>query len=250
MKNEPAIPNSVIEFCYKDSKFDRKATVQKFSKLNVPQSRIYRVMDYVDHLSKKLNKQKPGREMSVTTPDLTSKVDNLFLKQPNLTVHAAAEKLKLSQLVAEAKRPNIAVLGQSKVRWTGFGEHRLASEQMLLYSGFPGNNAPHEKGVGFLFSPVAYKLLMEWQPMSERISWPDSGRLLESYVFSMEPSKTQALQFMIQRYDDDFIGLLESDTEDLVETDDDEMIGTNSDTDSDDNEDQQEDFFLAKSGMR
>ncbi|KAF2883933.1 hypothetical protein ILUMI_22225 [Ignelater luminosus] len=40
--------------------------------------------------------------------------------------------------------------------------------------------------------------------------------------------------------DDDFIGLLESDTEGLVETDDDvedEIIGTNSDNDSDDNED-------------
>ncbi|KAF2895547.1 hypothetical protein ILUMI_10628 [Ignelater luminosus] len=95
MKNEPAIPNSVIEFYYKDGKFDRKATVQKFSKLNVLQSRIYRVMDYVDHPSKKLNKQKPGQKKSVTTSALTSKVDRLFLKQPNLTVRAAAEKLKI-----------------------------------------------------------------------------------------------------------------------------------------------------------
>ncbi|KAF2884419.1 hypothetical protein ILUMI_21743 [Ignelater luminosus] len=67
MKNEPAIPNSVSEFYYKDSKFDRKARVQKFSKLNVPQSRIYRVMDYVDHPSKKLNKQKPGRKNQENT---------------------------------------------------------------------------------------------------------------------------------------------------------------------------------------
>ncbi|KAF2891172.1 hypothetical protein ILUMI_15001 [Ignelater luminosus] len=94
MKNEPAIPNSVIEFYYKDSKFDRKAIVQKFWKLNVPQSRIYHVMDYVDHPSKKINKQKPGRKKFITTPALTSKVDRLFLKQPNLTVRAAAEKIK------------------------------------------------------------------------------------------------------------------------------------------------------------
>ncbi|KAF2903608.1 hypothetical protein ILUMI_02579 [Ignelater luminosus] len=61
---------------------------------NISKSRIYRVMDYVDHPSKKLNKQKPGRKKSVTTPALTSKVDRLFLKQPNLTVRAAAEKFK------------------------------------------------------------------------------------------------------------------------------------------------------------
>ncbi|KAF2892793.1 hypothetical protein ILUMI_13381 [Ignelater luminosus] len=74
MKNEPAIPNSVVEFYYKDSKFDRKATVQKFSKLNVLQSRIYRVMDYVDHTSKKLNKQQPGRKQTLKDVDFLSRL--------------------------------------------------------------------------------------------------------------------------------------------------------------------------------
>lgn len=60
-------------------------------------------------------------------------------------------------------------------------------------------------------------------------------------------------QVLEESDDDDFIELLEFDTEDLAETNDDvedEIIGTNSDYDSDNNEDREKDFFLAKSGMK
>jgi hypothetical protein len=76
---------------------------------------------------------------------------------------------KLAQVAAEANRLNVSIMGLSETRWTEFGEHVLASKQVLLYSGIRGTNAPHEKGVGFLLSPNAHKSLMEWQPVNERI---------------------------------------------------------------------------------
>lgn len=76
---------------------------------------------------------------------------------------------KLAQLAAEAGRLNITILGLSETRWTDFGEKKLASGQIFLYSGLRGNKPPHEKGVGFLLSPLASKGLMEWHPVSERI---------------------------------------------------------------------------------
>ncbi|KAF2896250.1 hypothetical protein ILUMI_09927 [Ignelater luminosus] len=60
-------------------------------------------------------------------------------------------------------------------------------------------------------------------------------------------------QLLEESDDDDFIALLEFDTEDLVETDCDikhEIIGTNSVNDSDNNEDQQKDFYLVKSKIK
>lgn len=73
---------------------------------------------------------------------------------------------KLEQLAAEAEKLKVHILGLSETRWTGFGEKKLATGQCFLYS---GNSTLHEKGVGFLLSPAAYKGLMEWQPINERI---------------------------------------------------------------------------------
>jgi hypothetical protein len=76
---------------------------------------------------------------------------------------------KLNQLAYEANRLNIEILGISETRWTGYGEHKLASKQVFIYSGIQYQNAPHEKGVGILLSPSAFNALMEWSPVNERI---------------------------------------------------------------------------------
>lgn len=80
---------------------------------------------------------------------------------------------RTEQLSKEALRLNIPILGLSEVRWTEFGEETLNNEHTLLYSGLQGDNAPHEKGVGFLLNRHAYSSLMEWTlewtPVYERI---------------------------------------------------------------------------------
>lgn len=46
----------------------------------------------------------------------------------------------------------LRMLGLSEVCWANFGEHKLPSGQVLLYSGIRGTNAPWHWGVGFLLS--------------------------------------------------------------------------------------------------
>lgn len=63
----------------------------------------------------------------------------------------------------------LEILGLSEVRWPNFGEHRLPSGQILLYSGLRGEHAPRHRGVGFLLSAQAHAALMKWEPINERI---------------------------------------------------------------------------------
>lgn len=63
----------------------------------------------------------------------------------------------------------LEILGLSEVRWPNFGEHRIPSGQILLYSGLRGEHAPRHRGVGFLLSAQAYAALMKWEPINERI---------------------------------------------------------------------------------
>ncbi|XP_058448607.1 craniofacial development protein 2-like [Malaya genurostris] len=76
---------------------------------------------------------------------------------------------KLAQLANEAHRMKLEILGLSEVRWPNFGEHRIPSGQILLYSGLRGEHAPRHRGVGFLLSAQAHSALMKWEPISERI---------------------------------------------------------------------------------
>ncbi|XP_058811258.1 craniofacial development protein 2-like [Topomyia yanbarensis] len=80
-----------------------------------------------------------------------------------------AQQGKLAQLANEACRMKLEILGLSEVRWPNFGEHRLLSGQLLLYSGLRGEHAPRHRGVGFLLSAHAYPVLMKWEPINERI---------------------------------------------------------------------------------
>ena len=80
-----------------------------------------------------------------------------------------AQQGKLAQLAREASRLKLEILGLSEVRWPNTGEHKTSSGQVLLYSGIRGENAPRERGVGFLLSPGAHAALMKWEPINERI---------------------------------------------------------------------------------
>ncbi|XP_058443820.1 craniofacial development protein 2-like [Malaya genurostris] len=84
-------------------------------------------------------------------------------------LNSAALQGKLAQLTNEARRMKLEILRLSEVRWPNFGEHRIPSGQILLYSGLRGEHAPRHRGVGFLLSAQAHSALMKWEPISERI---------------------------------------------------------------------------------
>ena len=110
---------------------------------------------------------------------------------------------KLNQLVGEARRLKLEILGVSEARWTGFGEKKLATGEVFLYSGLQEENAPHEKGVGLLLSAKAYKSLIDWRPINERII---TCRLKARFrnitiIQSYAPTENAALQTKEDFYD-------------------------------------------------
>ena len=76
---------------------------------------------------------------------------------------------KTTQVSAELRRYNIAVLGLCETRWTQSGQIRLSTGETLLYSGHEEDNSPHTEGVGLMMSAEASASLIEWTPVSSRI---------------------------------------------------------------------------------
>ncbi|VDP27139.1 unnamed protein product [Schistosoma margrebowiei] len=62
---------------------------------------------------------------------------------------------KTSQIATEMRKYNLAVLGISETHWTQAEQKRLATGEMLLYSGHEEENAPHTQGVALMLSKVA-----------------------------------------------------------------------------------------------
>ncbi|CAH8514717.1 unnamed protein product [Schistosoma haematobium] len=76
---------------------------------------------------------------------------------------------KTSQISMEMRRYNLAVLGISETHWTQAGQKKLATGEMLLYSGHEEDNAPHTQGVAPMLSKVARNALVGWESHGSRI---------------------------------------------------------------------------------
>ena len=84
-------------------------------------------------------------------------------------VRTLLEPGRCAQVAKEMSRYKLKVLGLSEVRWNTFGETRLQTGETLLFSGKENEEDIHENGVGLLLSKEAFKSLLEWEPISERI---------------------------------------------------------------------------------
>ena len=58
--------------------------------------------------------------------------------------------MKSQRQVAEMINYNLTILRISETRWTGNGQWRLATRELLLYSGHEENNALHTQGVALI----------------------------------------------------------------------------------------------------
>lgn len=76
---------------------------------------------------------------------------------------------KTYQVATEMKNYNLTLLGVSETRWTQSGQKRLASGEMLLYSGHEEENAPHTQGVALMLSKEAQRALIGWEAHGPRI---------------------------------------------------------------------------------
>ncbi|CAI2732551.1 unnamed protein product [Schistosoma spindalis] len=76
---------------------------------------------------------------------------------------------RVFQIAAEMRRYNLEVLGISETHWTQVGQQRLASGELLLYSGHEQENAPHTQGVALMLSKQAQNALIGWESHGPRI---------------------------------------------------------------------------------
>ncbi|VDP67071.1 unnamed protein product [Schistosoma curassoni] len=84
-------------------------------------------------------------------------------------VRTKRETGRVFQIAAEMKRYNIEVLGISETHWIQVGKKRLASGELLLYSGHDEEDAPHTQGVLLMLSKQAQNALIGWESHGPRI---------------------------------------------------------------------------------
>ena len=63
----------------------------------------------------------------------------------------------------------LSILGISESRWSGSGQRRLITGELLLFSGHEQEKAPHTQGVALMLSRTAQRALIGWEGHGPRI---------------------------------------------------------------------------------
>jgi flagellum-specific peptidoglycan hydrolase FlgJ len=79
------------------------------------------------------------------------------------------EEGKAAQIAREMKRYRINILGLSETHWTGSGQLRLATGDIILFSGHTEVDAVHSQGVAIMLPKKSQKALVSWEAISSRI---------------------------------------------------------------------------------
>ena len=76
---------------------------------------------------------------------------------------------KMAQVAAKMRRYNLDLLGISESRWTGAGQQKIATGELLLFSGYEEANTPHSQGVALMLTKTAQRALIGWEAHGPRI---------------------------------------------------------------------------------
>lgn len=76
---------------------------------------------------------------------------------------------KTKQISIEMKKYKLSILGISETHWTGVGQTKLSTGELLLYSGHIEEEAPHTQGVALMLSRSAQGALVRWEGHGPRI---------------------------------------------------------------------------------
>ena len=79
------------------------------------------------------------------------------------------EASKTAHVSSEMRRYDISLLGLSETRWLQAGLTRLATGELLLYSGQEDENVAHTEGVAIMLSNTAQKALTGWEAHGPRM---------------------------------------------------------------------------------
>ncbi|CAI2725223.1 unnamed protein product [Schistosoma spindalis] len=105
-------------------------------------------------------------EVTRLMPLLTTR-ETIYLGTSN--ARTMWETRRVFQIAAETRRYNLEVFGISETHWMQVGQQRLASGELLLYSGHEQENAPHTQGVALMLSKQAQNALIGWESHGPRI---------------------------------------------------------------------------------
>ena len=107
--------------------------------------------------------------MMETTAPTTLLSTRKPLKIGTWNVRTLFETGKTAQVAIEMSRYNLSILGLSETRWTKSGRRRLATGEVILYSGHEEEDAAHTEGVAFMLRKDAQKALLGWEARGSRL---------------------------------------------------------------------------------
>ena len=84
-------------------------------------------------------------------------------------VRTMYETGKTAQVATEMRNYRLSILGISESRWSGSGQRRLITGELLLFSGHGQENAPHTQGVALMLSRTTQRALIGWEGHGPRI---------------------------------------------------------------------------------
>lgn len=79
------------------------------------------------------------------------------------------EVRKTIQVVAEMRRYNLAILRTNEARWIGSSQKRLATGDLLLFSGHDEVDMPYMYAVALILSKKAQRMLISWKAYGPQI---------------------------------------------------------------------------------
>lgn len=100
---------------------------------------------------------------------MTTKCKRFKTRFGQYNVRTLYQTGKLAQLIREAEKLNIDLLGVSEARWNCSGQVSGVNGSVFLFSGMANENDRHVAGVGLLLSRRLKNYLLNWAPISERI---------------------------------------------------------------------------------
>ena len=80
-------------------------------------------------------------------------------------VRTMYETGKAAQKAAEMRSCKLTIHGISEPRWTGWGQKRLISGEIVIFSGHEKDDAPHTLGVAMMLSRAAQGALIGWEAL-------------------------------------------------------------------------------------
>ena len=112
---------------------------------------------------------------------------------------------KAAQIAKEMNNYKLSILGISETRWTKSGQKRLASGELILYSGHEEEGADHSEGVGFMLSSDAQQALIGWEALGPRFITATfktkHKKIKMNVVMAYAPTNSSSEEVKIHFYD-------------------------------------------------